>query len=164
MLTKSDSQPPLRDPELPYNELGPGRYPGEVVVVIGGRDVALSASSRWDPKGPLSIKAWARAIEPDGSTALGPEGQEIEKDFIFPADAGMVKRHTVPVLSAEMMNIMAGEPPTMVDVPVAEGAPPVQAPMIYLAEDVRLSVSIREALAVIGDTSPEPDAAALLGL
>lgn len=164
MLTKSGNQPAPRAAELAYGERGPGLYPGEVVVVIDGRDVAVSVSSRWHAEGPVSFKAWARVIDPDGSTSLGPEGQELEKDYCFTASATLVERHKVAALSVEMINLMLEEPPTMVDVAVAEGDAPVQAPMIDLFEDVRLSISIRQALAVIGDTSPVPDAAALLGI
>jgi len=164
MLTKSANQPPLRDAALAADELGPGLYPGEVVVVIDGQDVAVSVASEWLVNGSVGFTAWARPIEPDGRTMTGPADQELEREFCYTASARLAAKHGVQTLSVEMMLVVLGEPPTMVDVPADAGATSVQAPIIDLAEDMRVGVSVRQALAVIDDTSPAPDAGALLGL
>jgi hypothetical protein len=164
MLKKSKNQPDARDEELRADELGPGLYAGEVVLEIDEQDVAVSVASEWLVSGSICFTAWARPIEVDGRTLTGPANQEMEREFSFTATPALVAKHGVQALSVEVMLVVLGEPPTMVDVAVADGEEPVQAPIIALPDDVRLGVSVRQALAVIGDTSPAPSAAALLGL
>lgn len=182
---------------IPYNEIAPGLYPDETVYRLDtGEDVALSVSTkRIATGGGMEFQGWARVIEPDGRTMRDKAGEEMELHSIHPVDAATFERLDEPdapaeaKISREVMLLMLGEDPTMVDVHVdpdalvpeialddadwkrnPHKAPPgtvlnpgeSRAPMIGWADEVRLNASIRHALKLFRRAQPEVDVAAVL--
>lgn len=116
---------------VPYDELGPGLYPGETVYALNtGEQVALSVTTiRMANGGGMEFRGWARVIEQDGRTLLDSAGQELELEFRHPGDAGTLQRlgpDAPAMISREIMLMMLGEPPMMTDVPVDPDAPKIE--------------------------------------
>lgn len=148
--TRIHEQPASRDPALAYEERGPGLYTDETAYALdGGEKVAVSvASRRLENGGGVVFQAWARWIEPDGTTKLDADGQEVETTFQHTADAGMVDNLTIPVIAKEMLLAVLGEPATTREL---DGE---KIPLVAWGNDLRLDVSIRNACRVAKETGP----------
>lgn len=161
-----DPQPGAREAGLPDDEAAPGLYPGEVALRLsGGPLVALSVEHPWLETGEgLSIRACARWIARDGRTRLTALGQHVETNASWTASNVDVAAWGKAPLVREVALLALGEPPQLMrEVPEAEG-PPSGRPVVDVAEDVRLSWSIRNAVKLVGGAAPAADVAALLGL
>jgi hypothetical protein len=164
--TLAPNQPEPRDPGVPYDDVAPGLYPGETALRLNdGKLVALSYSSTWLDNGAgVVFQACARWINANGSTKLGPQGQHVEGNASYNAAASFIEMHGVTTIAKELLLLVLGEPPTTIEIPGENG--PETVPLIGWSQDVILNASIRYAISVIGDTSPEEtaDAATLLNL
>lgn len=166
---------PMRDPLLPYEQVAPGLYEGEYVADVDGIGlVAVSVARKREPNGSgMVFRGWARIIKLSGETVLDPDGQEMELEFPFTADPGFVDGKTVKneegdvitkgedVITRELIRLMLGEPPTMVDVPVEEGEDPVQVSLLHLDPTVLLNISIKHAKELAASADPLVDLGSL---
>lgn len=165
--TLAQTQPGPRDPNLPYDALGPGLYSDEVAVNVdlGNNQAALVAVSTETELlangSGLSFKAFARNIEADGQTKLF-QGKELETGFTYCADAATVNTYGVAAISKEVMLLVLGQEPTKVDKPDPDGGSPVQEPMIVWGSDVRLNASIINVLACVSQVSNISNASNIL--
>lgn len=127
--------------------------PGEFVVLLTPENdlVAARAVSSVEPNtGQVVVKAYARAVEPDGTTRRDANGQPIASDFSFTADTETVNLLGGPSgLQRKMLLTVLGE-----DVLAAWPAPP--------APDALEHASIRVTLASAAIAGPTEDPGALL--
>jgi hypothetical protein len=114
--------------------------------------------------GGVSIKAWARWIEADGTSKIDGFGNDVELDFIHNADAITVDTYGIDALTRECLLAMLGEPLTLRDVPVGEGEEPLRMPILGWSDEFLLNVNIKVAIANANVATPLADAAGLLDL
>lgn len=165
--TKLAEQPGPRAGDLEGTDLGPGLFPNETALRLEtGHYVAVSVATRWLEGGHgVAFTACARWITGEGETRTGPEGQHVKVEFSHHAAAETVPEvYTVEQIARELLLAVLGEPPTMVDLSVAEGEAPQQQPLIPLSEQVRAAASIRNAITAATATAAAADPGALLGV
>lgn len=155
-------QPQQRDSGLAIGDVAPGIFPGETAVQLDdGSLVAVAVDTSWLANGGgVAIRATARCIAADGSSLACPHGQQLVTAHTYSADAGLVALYGAPALAREVLLLVLGEAPTIV-----EKGPPgdVHAePMIAWGDDVRLNASIRHALACAAAVPAASDSSALL--
>lgn len=193
--TPLDPQPPQRHPgwlnrlqpdedtPAPYDQIAPGLYPDELAVRLNtGELVAVSVERRRLKNGAgMEFRTWARHIEEDGRTKLDPHGEEMELETTFSASHDFIHRRGSgdedgeEVIARELMNLMLGEEPTVVPIPVDPEAPTVEVatdeadwrrnpnkappgtvlspgkaevPLVALEAEAGHSISIRQAIAL----------------
>lgn len=166
MYTILKKQLPLRDTTLDYDTVAPGLYEGETAVQLDtGERVAVAVSSRWLQNGAgVSFKGWGRQITEDGSTMIGPEGQEIATQFVHSESPVTVDKFGLDAISKETLMAILGEMPTIVEWPSAPGEDVVKMPMVNWSEELKLNVNIRVAIAHAKQTNPLHDVTSLLAI
>lgn len=165
---RAPTQPPLRSPPNAPETVAAvaGLFPGEVAVrletlhLIGVR----FHRKRLGTGAGVLIEAVARWITGTGAQRTEADGDPIMVAFPYSASMAEIEKHGLPALTKEVGLIVLGELPTMVDVPVAEGEPAVQAPMIPVSDEVRLNASIRKAIALAADSAVTADSGTILGV
>lgn len=191
-FTKMNPQPGPRDEELldrepvrdeqgkiiadaPYDTAAPGLYPNEIAVELDtGEFIAVEVETPWLGNNMgIELHAFARLIEPDGTTKLTPKGQHVEVEIRHNVESPKVERFGREALAKEMLLLVLGEPLTVVEYvnpPIAEEDKPIgwtetfEAPMIPWSPEFCLNASIRSALAASASDADELDPGALLDL
>ena len=147
-----------RDPELPFEEVGPGLYADETVYELDSGEL-VAASIRTDRHGPtggLTFRAWVRAINEDGSTKLDTLEQEVEIEHHHLAAPGMLEKRGSTDIAKDVLHLLLGEPLAKRDV---DGE---QAEWLAVSDEVREALSIRNALTFASDAAGSLDVSALL--
>lgn len=152
---KVEPQPAQRDPKADPENIGaPGLYPGEIALQLDTGDlVALAVEgSPSEVNTGMVLYAWARAINPDGSTKMfGVDpGVQIVTETKHTACHAEMETTPAQTLADELVKAIMGEPPTMIDTVDAEGKPMQQA---LLAIDNRDQISIVNMLAVAASST-----------
>ena len=139
---KSPLDIPLRDPELPYEALGPGLYEDEYLYVLDtGELIAVSIRrDRHQTSNGLTFQAWARAIDETGQTLVDTIGQELEIEHRHVVDPGSMTIRALTDITKDVLHLLLGEPLETRDV---DGE---QVEWIALSPDVKASLSIRNAI------------------
>ncbi|THD35719.1 MAG: hypothetical protein E7773_10250 [Sphingomonas sp.] len=121
-----------------------------LVDLDDGHCIAVAVEPSWLANGSgVAIRASARWVDSDGQTHTCPAGQHVELTFSHTADAASVERHGLAALSKEVLLLVLGEAPTLVDHDNEDGTTH-SAPIIAFGDDVRLNASVRRAIAVVG--------------
>lgn len=141
---------PLRDPALEWDQLGPGRYPGEVVVELAsGEKIAVSVDPKWLENGAgVSLDGNARWIEGDGRTKLSAEGAHVESNLMATASLGDVREFGLKPLARDIALILAGEEPRLLR-PANAALSVAARPVFALDHHTRAGVSIKNAADVV---------------
>lgn len=113
-----DPEDPGSFPFVPYDVNAPGLYPDEKVVKMeDGEHVAVSVEPEWLANGAgVALHAFARWLEPDGSTKIAPGGAPIEVSHSATFYHGFLEVHPIEELRDEVEKIVLGDEPKMVDV------------------------------------------------
>lgn len=137
---------PLRDEALAWDELGPGRYPGEVAVKLATNElVAVSVVPQWLENGAgVSLDGNARWIQPDGTTKLSPDGKHVEANLITTVTAADVAEFGLEPLAKDVALLIVGQDAKVMRTADAANDVPAR-PVIALAEAEKNSVSIKTA-------------------
>ncbi len=106
---------PLRDPDLKWDELGPGRYPNEVIVSItSGEKIAVSVDPKWLENGAgVSLEGNARWVDDTGQTKLDPNGAHVESNLMVTVTMGDVKQFNLKPLAKDVAVVLIGEGPRL---------------------------------------------------
>lgn len=134
-----ESQPPLRDEKLHWEEAGPGLYDdGEVMVKCGTIYATVSFVTTWlENGGGLGIVGTARWCKANGETELTDAYQHVETTSSITISATQIEKHGVAAFAKEALLCLLGEPPALV-VSVGDA----EVPVVMLSEEARLSMSI----------------------
>lgn len=110
----------LDDRHSPWNEVAPGLYPDETVVKLStGELVAVSVEPEILPNNAgVALTSFARWIEEDGSTKIGPGASPVETSHSASFDHGWIDLHTPEQLRDEVVKLVLGEKPAMTDIHV----------------------------------------------
>lgn len=149
----------------PYDQLAPGLYPDEQVVQLDtGEFIAVSVEANWLDGAGVALIGYARWVNEDGSSVLSPDGKQVEVSMSNSFDAGWLAKYSQSTLATEIIQLMLGEPGTMVPVEIIPGSPGIipddsipettkvdlestEQPMIALSQEGREQGSIRTAIA-----------------
>jgi hypothetical protein len=144
-------QPPAREPDLAWADLGPGLYAGETALQLTSDIfVAVSAEPRWQENGAgVEIIGDARWIKKDGSTKLCPSGAHVESHVSHSVSAEFLAAHPLDVVLRETLLLLIGEP--------------VDDPAVQWSDAVKVQANIRVAIKSVKQARM-PDPARLLGL
>ena len=148
-------QPPKRDPNLDWEDVGPGLYDDEEVLVeIDDFTATVSYTTEWlENGGGVSIKATARWCDADGRTILTDEGQHVETFSQFTAGPGFVQDFGVEALVKEVLLSLMGEPPELT---VEQG------PIVSFSPEARLNMSVKNAVETVKKTKASRNPKAIL--
>lgn len=151
-----DPQPPLRDVNLAWEDIGPGLYDdGEVLVSIDTNYAAVSVKTQWLDNGSgAAFTATARWCDNTGQTQVCSNGCQVETVFTHTADPSTIATYTVSALAKDMLLLVLGENPITL---TGEGTP-----VINLSEEVKLNISVRHAISIVEATSSLGDSLSLL--
>jgi hypothetical protein len=141
----ASKQPPKRDPKLHYDDVAPGLYDDdEVLVELGTLTATVSYTTEWLENGAgVSIKGVARWCKADGTTILTEDGQHVESYAQYTVNPVLVRDHGVEALAKEVLLALMGEPPQL---KVEQG------PIVAFSEEARLNMSIRNAADTVQKT------------
>lgn len=151
----------------PYNEIAPGLYPGETAYTLdNGEVVAISAEPKWEQNGAgVTLYAWGRWIEADGSTKLAADGTDVETAFTYGFSPTDLETYGLQALTKDALLVILGEEPILKRQPLIDANAPVpvvpdhtekdtvkfnptqsEIPVLNLPPDVKLGASVRLAI------------------
>ena len=143
-FSKADITIGNRASSLAYEDLGPGLYPDETLYRLDTGDL-VAASIRTDRHAQTNgmiFKAWVRVVDETGQTRVDSADNELEIEHHHAVDPGTLAQRSQTEVARDLLRLMLGEDPATHDV---DGE---QVPWMQLSDDVRASISVRQALAV----------------
>lgn len=151
-----DPQPSLRAAELAFDDIGPGLYDdGEVLIMIDTNYAAVSVDTSWLTNGAgVAFTATARWCDDTGQTQLCPNGCHVETLFSYTADPATVNTHGVTALAKDMLLLVLGEDTILLN--------DESLPVINVPTEVKLNISIRNAISTVEGTASLVDSKTLL--
>ena len=129
-----------------YDERAPGLYPDETAVDLDdGSLVAVSVERHWNSNGAgLAFHAYARLIEPDGTTVAAPNDADLESVITFNADPVTLDKYGEQAIADDLARLVLGEETQLKrEVPVEDGAEPLEVAIVSPSEEAKLNASIR---------------------
>ena len=138
-----------RNVSLAYNDVGPGMYPDESVIMKNNQLLALSVVPKWlDNNAGVSCIGFARHINADGSTKLTDHNSHVETSLSFTADLNTVERLGIPAIAKEILLALLGEPLTKQTINNEEHD------IIMWSDEVKLNANIINAITITSQTGP----------
>lgn len=106
----------------PYDLPAPGLYPDERLLQLDADDfVAVSVETFFKANGEgVMLIGVARWIEEDGTTKLTPDGKHIERSYNFGFNQDWLDAYGANKLASEIIQLMLGEAPTIVQLPAID--------------------------------------------
>lgn len=152
--TKLATQPPQRDPTLPYDAVAPGLYPDETAVTLDdGTLVAVSVERHWlSNGGGIAFHGYGRWINADGSTELAPNGAHVEATHAFTADPLTLQAFGEDDIATEVALLVLGEQPKLLKSVPQESGPSTVQPVLDVSDEARLNASIRHQVKAVTAT------------
>ncbi len=109
-----------RDPTIGWDANAPGLYelsregapaPESVVELNTGERIAVSIEETYVPTTlDVSMRAYARYINDDGSTKKTPDGKDVEVEFSFNVSRADIEEFGIDTFRREGLKVVLGEP------------------------------------------------------